>query len=105
MPAGASRMAERRPSISTHVLDTDRGLPARGVRVELYRQGRLDSAQQTNDDGRVADLVQGALEAGVYRLGFPVAAPVFSKLEVAFNVGDAGRHDLIPLILSSHISP
>src|SRR2546428_7499246 len=63
MPAGASRMAERRPSISTHVLDTDRGLPARGVRVELYRQGRLVSAQQTNDDGRIADLVQGALEA------------------------------------------
>src|SRR2546427_12973046 len=90
MPAGASRMAERRPSISTHVLDTDRGLPARGVRVELYRQGRLVSAQQTNDDGRVADLVQGALEAGVYRLGFHVPSPFFLELGVGFKVGVAG---------------
>src|SRR2546428_14097649 len=89
-------MAERRPSISTHVLDTDRGLPARGVRVELYRQGRLGSAQQTNDDGRIADLVQGALEAGVYRLGFPVSSPFFFKLEVRVHVGDAGRQQHNP---------
>src|SRR2546428_1589157 len=101
MPAGASRMAERRPSISTHVLDTDRGLPARGVRVELYRQGRLVSAQQTNDDGRVADLVQGALEAGVYRLGFHVPSPFFSKLGVEVNVAGAGRHFHIPLVVAS----
>jgi len=103
MPAGASRMAEGRPSISTHVLDTDRGLPARGVRVELYRQGRLVSAQQTNDDGRIADLVQGALEAGVYRLVFHVPSPFFSKLEVEFNVADAGRHYHIPLIVAPYM--
>src|SRR2546428_12685869 len=93
-------MAERRPSISTHVLDTDRGMPARGVRVELYRQGRLGSAQQTNDDGRIVDLVQGALEAGVYRLGFPVPSPFFSKLEGEVNVTGARRHYHIPLIVA-----
>src|SRR2546426_9175571 len=102
MPAGASRMAEGRPSISTHVLDTDRGLPARGVRVELYRQGRLVSAQQTNDDGRIADLVQGALEAGVYRLGFHLASPIFSQLEVEVNVADARRHHPIPLVVAPY---
>src|SRR2546425_2179382 len=53
-----------KPSISTHVLDAERGVPARGVRVELYRQGTLVSAQQTNGDGRVGDLVPGVLEAG-----------------------------------------
>src|SRR3989442_12999136 len=90
-------MAERRPSISTHVLDTDRGLPARGVRVELYRQGRLVSAQQTNDDGRIADLVQGALEAGGYRLGFPLPSPVFSELGGAINMADARPRNPIPL--------
>ncbi|MBI2201986.1 MAG: hydroxyisourate hydrolase, partial [Armatimonadetes bacterium] len=66
------------PSISTHILDTDRGLPARGVRVELYRGERLLSAQQTNDDGRIADLVQGTLETGSYRLVFLVPSPFFS---------------------------
>src|SRR3989442_11584232 len=96
-------MAERRPSISTHVLDTDRGLPARGVRVELYRQGRLVSAQQTNDDGRIADLVQGALEAGVYRLAFHVSSPFFSKLAVEFNVARARRHYHIPLIVAPYL--
>src|SRR2546428_13176931 len=94
-------MAERRPSISTHVLDTDRGLPARGVRVELYRQGRLVSAQQTNDDGRIGDLVQGALEAGVYRLGFHVPSPVFSKLGGEFNVTHGGP----PSHISANVAP
>lgn len=91
------------PSISTHILDTDRGLPARGVRVELYRGERLLSAQQTNDDGRVADLLQGSLEAGPYRLVFHVPSPFFSKLEVEFNVTDTSRHYHIPLIVSPYM--
>lgn len=96
-------MVERRPSISTHVLDTDRGVPARGVRVELYRQGRLLSDQHTNDDGRITDLVQGALEAGMYRLVFHVPSPFFSRLEVEFNVADPGRHYHIPLMLAPYM--
>src|SRR5205809_1304317 len=99
MPPGADRMAER-PSISTHVLDTDRGTPARGVRVELYRQGRLLSDQQTNDDGRIADLVQGTLEVGKYRMVFHVPSPFFSRLEVEFNVADPGRPYHAPLIVA-----
>ena len=102
MLPGASRMAER-PSISTHVLDTGCGAPARGVRVELYRQGRLLSDQQTNDDGRIADLVQGTLEAGRYRMVFHVPSPFFSRLEVEFNVADPGRHYHIPLIVAPYM--
>lgn len=90
------------PSISTHILDTDRGLPARGVRVELYRGERLLSAQQTNDDGRIADLVQGTLETGSYRLVFLVPSPFFSKLEVTFTVNDTSRHYHIPLIVAPY---
>ena len=51
----------RTPSISTHVLDTGRGEPARGVRVELYREEMLLSTQETDADGRIGDLVQGDL--------------------------------------------
>lgn len=91
-----------KPSISTHVLDTERGMPARGVRVELYRKGTLLSAQQTNEDGRIADLVQGQLEAGTYRLVFHVPSPFFSRLEVEFAISDLGRHYHIPLLVAPY---
>jgi 5-hydroxyisourate hydrolase len=90
------------PSISTHVLDTGRGAPARGVRVELYRQGTLLSAQETNDDGRIADLVRGPLEPGTYRLVFAVPSPFFSRLEVEFAVTETSRHYHIPLLVSPY---
>ncbi len=90
------------PSISTHVLDTERGEPARGVRVELYRKDALLSAQQTNHDGRIADLVQGPLEPGSYRLVFHLSSPFFSQLAVEFAVSDARRHYHIPLLVSPY---
>jgi len=88
------------PSISTHVLDASRGAPARGVKVELYRQQTLLSAQETNDDGRIADLVGGPLQSGTYRLVFHVPAAFFSRVEVEFTVTDVGRQHHIPLLLS-----
>ena len=91
-----------KPSVSTHVLDVARGEPARGVRVELYREQSLLSAQQTNEDGRIADLVQGNLERGTYRLVFHVPSPFFSRLEVEFAIADAGRHYHIPLLVSPY---
>ena len=40
--------------ISTHVLDTARGRPATGIRVELYRGDELLAAGETDEDGRIA---------------------------------------------------
>ena len=37
--------------MSTHVLDTGRGEPARGVRVELLRGEQQVGTGETNDDG------------------------------------------------------
>ncbi len=91
-----------KPSISTHVLDVARGAPARGVRVELYREQSLLSAQQTDEDGRIADLAQGDLERGTYRLIFHVPSPFFSRLEVEFAIADAERHYHIPLLVSPY---
>jgi len=90
------------PSISTHVLDTATGLPARGVRVELYRGASLVSSQDTNTDGRIADLVQGTLEAGAYRLVFHPPSPFFSRVEIEVNITDADRHYHIPLLVSPY---
>ncbi len=63
------------PTISTHVLDTERGIPAAGVRVTLFRladDGRPLRMTQalTDDDGRVRDLLERPLTAGDYRLEF-----------------------------------
>ena len=90
------------PSISTHVLDTATGQPARGVRVELYRGSTLVSAQQTNTDGRIADLVQGTLESGAYRLVFHPPSPFFSKVEIEVKIADVDKHYHIPLLVSPY---
>ena len=63
------------PTISTHVLDTELGLPAVGVHVTLYRildDGRAIRMTQalTDADGRVRDLLERPLAAGDYRLQF-----------------------------------
>lgn len=91
-----------KPSISTHVLDVARGEPARGIRVELYREEARLSAQETNEDGRIADLVGGDLVPGAYRLVFTVPSAFFSRLEVRFAVTDTSRHYHIPLLLSPY---
>ena len=90
------------PTISTHVLDTERGEPARGLRVELYRREVRLSAQVTDGDGRIADLVRGPLLAGDYRLVFRLEARFFSRVEVEFTVTDAGRHYHVPLLIAPY---
>ncbi len=89
-------------SLSTHVLDTERGEPARGVRVELFRGNDLVSAQETNEDGRIADLAGGSLERGVYRLVFHPPSPFFRRVELELAIDDAGRHHHVPLLVSPY---
>jgi 5-hydroxyisourate hydrolase len=90
------------PTISTHVLDTARGEPARGVAVELYRDGDLLSAQETDRDGRIADLAGRPLEAGRYRLVFHPPSAFFARVELEVVVDDAERHYHVPLLVSPY---
>ena len=90
------------PSISTHVLDTERGEPARGLRVELHRGDALLSAQVTDAEGRIADLVRGPLVPGTYRLVFRLQTAFFSRVEIEFAVQDAGRHYHVPLLVTPY---
>jgi 5-hydroxyisourate hydrolase len=88
--------------ISTHVLDTERGRPAAGVRVELYRGHELIAAKNTDSDGRIPDL-SGDLEPGTYRLAFrPVSSPFFERIEVEVSLSDTA-HVHIPLLLSPYV--
>ena len=86
-------------SLSTHVLDTERGRPADGVRVELRRGEELIGAGETNEDGRIPELAVG-LDAGTYRLVFHPPSPFFRRveLEIALEAG----HYHVPLLLAAY---
>ena len=87
--------------ISTHVLDTELGQPAAGMQVALYRGQELVSLQETDEDGRVAELAQ-TLEPGEYRLVFHVGGGFFEKVELTIAVADVHRHYHVPLLVSSY---
>jgi 5-hydroxyisourate hydrolase len=91
-------------TLSTHVLDTERGAPAAGVRVELYSGDGLVGADSTDADGRIADLTRGQdLGPGAYRLVF-VGPPsrFFRRVELEIEIDDAGRHYHVPLLVSPY---
>jgi 5-hydroxyisourate hydrolase len=100
-------VAERAPTISTHVLDTGRGIPAAGIEVTLSRLAEdgieTTLARATTDaDGRVADLLGGPLEAGGYRLRFDLdnRGAFFTAMAVDVRVDDPSRSHHVPLLLA-----
>ena len=85
--------------ISTHVLDTARGVPAVGLRVELYDGDGLVGSGETDDDGRIRQLADVA--PGTYRLVFHPDSPFFRRVEVEVEI-EAGRDYHVPLLLSPY---
>ena len=91
-------------SLSTHVLDTTRGEPARGVPVRLERDGTPVAEGVTDDDGRLRlDLA----EPGRHRLVFDISAYLgpgafFPEVTVAFQVTTPDQHLHVPLLLSPY---
>jgi 5-hydroxyisourate hydrolase len=105
--------------LTTHVLDTVSGTPARGVVVELFAisadgSSRLVKNVTTNDDGRVdAPLLDGAsMRAGTYELRFHVddyfkrmqtaqgSPPFLDIVPLRFTIADAAAHYHVPLLVS-----
>jgi len=85
-------------SLSTHVLDVERGRPAQGVRVELW-QDELVTVGETDADGRIAQLGT-ELQPGVYRLLFRPDSPFFKGVGIEVALEDGHYH--IPLLVSSY---
>ena len=86
-------------SLSTHVLDTGRGEPARGVRVELLRGDERVGSGKTNDDGRIPQLADG-LDPGEYRLVFHPPSPFFRRVELEVSLDEGHYH--VPLLVSPY---
>ena len=84
-------------TVSTHVLDTERGAPAVGVRVELFRGDELIAAGETDDDGRIRQLADAA--PGAYRIVFHPPSPFFKRVELEVELGEGHFH--VPLLVSS----
>ncbi len=86
-------------SVSTHVLDTGSGRPARGVRVELLRGDELVADGETDEDGRIPRLAAD-LEAGAYRIVFHPPSPFFRRVELEIALEDGHYH--VPLLVSPY---
>jgi len=86
-------------TVSTHVLDTERGAPAAGVHVELLRpDGTLAGEGITDGDGRIHDLADA--DPGTYRIVFHPPSPFFKRVELELELDDGHYH--VPLLVSSY---
>ena len=86
-------------TVSTHVLDTERGSPAAGVRVELFNSvGDLVGDGVTDRDGRIKELAESG--PGTYRIVFHPPSPFFKRVELEIELGEGHYH--VPLLISSY---
>lgn len=104
--------------LTTHVLDTARGLPAAGLEVVLYWLGGTERQElarmTTNADGRTDSpiLPQDRFATGTYELIFAAgdylrttgqagADPLFlDEVPIRFGICDSDSHYHVPLLLS-----
>lgn len=104
--------------LSTHVLDTAHGCPARGMRIELWSLAggarTLLKTTRTNAEGRTDQplLAGDELKPGAYELVFSVgeyfktqgggtaAIPFLDQVPVQFGIADANASWHVPLLCS-----
>ena len=97
--------------LSTHVLDTDKGRPASGVRIALHEIGgsarALLKEAVTNADGRTgAPLIAGEpLRIGTYELTFHMGdyfcgAGFLDIVPIRFSIAEPEGHTHVPLLVT-----
>ena len=106
--------------LTTHVLDASRGLPGKGIKVELFEiknsSRRLLNTVITNDDGRCdTRLLEGSsFVQGQYELVFHTASyfksqgvvledpPFLDEVVIRFGVSKTNDHYHVPLLISPY---
>jgi hydroxyisourate hydrolase len=96
-------------ALTTHVLDTMRGIPAAGMKIELWSrdQSKLLATVVTNADGRTDAplLATDEMKTGNYELIFFVAdyfgeRRFLDRVPVRFVISDAAAKYHVPLLVS-----
>jgi len=99
--------------LTTHILDTTRGKPAKDVSIILYRNENDQWTEVvkgiTNNDGRIPNLLKKdvVLENGIYKIRFYTKdyfdkdgiATFYPFVEIVFDI-TTQEHYHIPLLLS-----
>src|SRR5439155_1336209 len=67
-------------------------------RVDFYRGDELVGSGETDGDGRIRELADGA--PGTYRIVFHPPSPFFRRVELEVELGDGHYH--VPLLVSSY---
>lgn len=105
--------------LTTHVLDTAQGCPARDLAIELWsitpetNEKTLVKTTRTNQDGRTdSPLIEGELQQGIYELVFHVGEyfnhhlkdlpkPLFlDQIPIRFGIANPQAHYHVPLLTS-----
>ncbi len=93
--------------LTTHVIDTARGVPAAGMKIELYSLGKLLKTVTTNAEGRTDEplLAEKEFAAGNYELVFFVGdyfgeRRFLDRVPVRFTIDDAEAKYHVPLLVS-----
>ncbi|SEB52111.1 hydroxyisourate hydrolase [Paenibacillus sp. GP183] len=102
--------------LTTHVLDLSRGIPARGMQIELWRILQGEAAAilysfETNEDGRTEAplLEKDTMLSGSYELVFEVGryfrsqgieSLFLEQVPVRFQILDPQSHYHVPLLVA-----
>ncbi len=104
--------------LSTHVLDTVHGCPARNMQIELWTiaddQKKLLKTLYTNQDGRTDELLlnEEEMQVGIYEIWFNVSdyfagfkvsqtEPAFlSRVPIRFGISNVSDRYHVPLLVS-----
>jgi 5-hydroxyisourate hydrolase len=101
--------------VTTHVLDTSKGKPAKGVKIILSQLDKEEwktiAGGSTDSDGRLAYLPEENIiaEKGIYKLKFETKAyfdeqgvqTFFPYVEIIFEIKDK-EHYHVPLLLNPY---
>ncbi|MET4049357.1 MULTISPECIES: hydroxyisourate hydrolase [unclassified Rhodococcus (in: high G+C Gram-positive bacteria)] len=98
-------------TLSTHVLDATAGVPAPGLSITLTDEdGTVLGRGATDHDGRVADITEHPLPAGIYTLTFATGdwysvratEAFYPEVAVTFRIPQGRGHFHVPLLLSPY---
>lgn len=99
--------------VTTHVLDTSKGKPAKGLAISLFKKNgnrwKKISSGETNADGRIADLLKKdqILEPGIYKMFFDTGSyftkqkrkAFYPEVSIVFETFDSSHYH-VPLLLN-----